>query len=408
MKKSKLLIALSVAGALGNTAASAATVDFSGYFRAGTGINTQGGTMTCYKLPGADTKWRLGNECDYVIEPNFNATLATLSDKSEWHVHFMPSVYRAWGTQENGTASDELLARYGQVYAYGSNIPQLANGTVWAGRRFYNRLQLNINDQFLENNDGDGAGLENMNLGFGKLSLAFMMNPRVQDTNDNRFAFPFRLTNIRTFSEANELAIYTNYEHQSKSTDQVTNVAPEDHPDGSAIGIYHTTQGTLGGSTTVGYRYDRNEVARGGLGQKNNRIVIQQTGAVLSLKTYWDAIGEYRERNFTTLGTSEKWGSIGARTDTHIAGPFRFLIEAGYDQVKPSVGDTRTMSKVTLATAISGGPDAGSRPTIRLFYTQAWWNEAARKALADNPQTQQVFGNAKDGASIGIQAEAWW
>lgn len=404
MKRSTLLIALSLAGTWGTT--QAATVDFSGYFRAGTGINTSGGTMTCFKLPGADTKWRLGNECDYVIEPNFNATLATLEDKSEWHVHFMPSVYRAWGTQENGT--DELMTRYGQVYAYGSNIPQLAGGTVWAGRRFYNRLQLGINDQFLENNDGDGAGLENMNLGFGKLSLAFMMNPRVQDTNNNRYAFPFRLTNIRTFGEGNELAIYTNFERQSKSHDQVTKTDPADQPNGNALGLYHTTQGTLGGSTTVGLRYDKNEVARGGIGQKNTRIVVQQTGALKSMRTYWDAIAEYRVRDFFDAGYDEKWTSIGARTDTHISGPFRFLVEAGYDQVKPSNGEKRTMTKLTLATAISGGPDAGSRPTIRLFYTHAWWNEAARVALNAEPQTQQVFGNAKSGSSIGIQAEAWW
>ncbi|MFT3734211.1 MAG: carbohydrate porin [Rhodocyclaceae bacterium] len=407
MKKIYPLVALSVAAAFGSSS-QAATVDFSGYFRAGTGLNTRGGTMTCFKLPGADTKWRLGNECDYVIEPNLNATLATLDDKSEWHVHFMPSVYRAWGSKENGT--DELTTRFGQVYAYGSNIPQLAGGTVWAGRRFYNRLQLGINDQFLENQDGDGAGLENMNIGIGKLSMAYMMNPRPEDPNNNRFALPLRLTNIRTFSDANELAIYTSYERQTRSTDAVSNTKPDQQSSGNSVGLYHTTQGTLGGSTLVGMRYDKNETARGGIGQRNSRIVAQQTGAAVGLKTNWDVIAEYRMRSYFTATPTlkEKWTSIGARTDTHISGPFRLLVEAGHDRVKPSTGDNRYMTKLTVATAISGGKEAGSRPTIRLFYTHAWWNEAARQTLSSEARTQEVFGKGHNGSSVGVQAEAWW
>jgi maltoporin len=61
-----------------------------------------------------------------------------------------------------------------------------------------------------------------------------------------------------------------------------------------------------------------------------------------------------------------------------------------------------------VAGAVSGGPDAGSRPTIRLFVTHAIWNEATRVAEGLDSRLREVFGDKKSGTSIGVQAEAWW
>lgn len=396
----------------------ATDIDFSGYMRAGTGINTRGGTQVCFKLPGADTKWRLGNECDYTLEPNIASTLVKGDDGSEWRVHFMPSVYRAWGQNEvtatgpgvTDSGTNELLVRFGQAYAYGRNLPALAGGQVWAGRRFYNRVQLGINDQFLENNDGDGTGLENMNVGIGKLSAAFMMNGR-NAANNNRYTIPISLRDIPTFKDST-LAIHAGYERQSATKDQVSGITPARQERGHSLGLYHQTQGVLGGATFVGLRTDKNDSSRGSIGASNNRIVLQQTGFLTGVKTSWDFITEYRVNKAAGVTGSNKWSSIGARTDTYIKGPFRFLAELGTDQVKPSSGPRQQLTKLTLATAISAGPEAGSRPTVRFFYTYAKWNEAARLSMGsgwvNEQRAQQVFGDRRHGSSIGAQVETWW
>jgi maltoporin len=44
--------------------ASAATVEFGGYFRSGAGSSDQGGKEVCFRLPGSIVWFRLGNECD--------------------------------------------------------------------------------------------------------------------------------------------------------------------------------------------------------------------------------------------------------------------------------------------------------------------------------------------------------
>ncbi|WP_395840071.1 carbohydrate porin [Cystobacter fuscus] len=382
---------------------------FSGYMRAGTGINVRGGTQVCMGLPGADTKWRLGNECDYVIEPTFNARLIS-HEGSDWHVHFMPGIYRAWGGKEFQTYSspggvvfpdsgtDELVARFGQVYAYGTNIAALGNGKVWVGRRFYNRLQTGINDQFLENNDGDGAGIEDIDVRVGKLSVAAMFNPRGGVSN-NRISVPVRLTSIPVIPNGG-LALYVTPSMQLKKDIQTDTPNPQE-ANGLAVGLYQTLNGVLlGGNTLVALKMDWLGTTR------NSRVLLQQS-ANLGI-TVLEGVAEYRI-NKSAGNAGNKWFGVGMRADTRVIGPFRVLAEVGHDMVKPdNGGHTRNMTKFTLATAVSAGQEAGSRPTIRLFATHAIWDEAARLALDPTSRLGQVFGDQKAGTSVGLQAEAWW
>ncbi|MBX3626503.1 MAG: carbohydrate porin [Rhizobacter sp.] len=405
MKTVRLFTALALAGVAGSALA-APPIEFSGYFRAGVGVNARGGNQVCFGLANADTKYRLGNECDYVVEPTFDAKLAEY-EGSDWHVRVMPSVYKGWDSgnaQNNGNGPDQLTTRFGQIYAYGQNISQLANGRVWAGRRFYNRLQTGINDQFLENNDGNGAGVEDMDLGIGKLSVAFMMDPN-NDAYNNRMALPIRMTGIKTVPNG-ELSIYVTPSKQLKTENQTTTppAEPADQPNGLAVGVYQKLSGTiLGGDTLFGVKGDK----FGDL--KNTRVVFQQ-GMTLG-GTAVDFITEYRIRK-NTGNTGNKWFTIGARTDTHLSGPFRFLAELGHDQVKPDGGGAKqNLTKGTLAVAASAGKEAGSRPTVRLFVTHAIWNDAVRTAGAgglSSTNARQVFGDKKSGTSVGVQAESWW
>ena len=86
------------------------------------------------------------------------------------------------------------------------------------------------------------------------------------------------------------------------------------------------------------------------------------------------------------------------------------MTDLGHDQVKPDGGDSRSLDKVTIATAWSPAPGIFGRPEVRLFYTYARWNEAARLAATpgDALSTSGVFGTAYHGSTFGLQAEHWW
>jgi maltoporin len=403
-------------------------VEFSGYARAGVGLNIRGGKEVCFVLNGADAKWRLGNECDYVIEPQFTGRLVQRDDGSNWGVVVMPGLYRTWDSP--GPDFNDVPSVFRQVYFFGENIPQLAHGRVWGGRRYYDRLHLDINDQFLEIHDSDGGGIEDMKVGPGKLSVAFLMNPnseankvssggmmptQIPSRNYAPFEFAVRYTDIPTAPEG-ALQIWAALGADPNSPDkkpgETTAVVPASVTRGR-IGVYHTLNKVLNGSNLVGAKLDF-----AGSNSLNWRLVTQQQMTFNNGHTGVDVIAEFRSnRTKDAMGdtATNNWLSFGGRLDTQISGPFRFLFEAGIDRVFPNSGDAPQLIKVTPCLAINAGDVPGARPTVRIFYTHGFWSDGAKASPlgvytggTSGNGLAQVYGDANNGGSFGIQAEAWW
>ena len=77
-----LPIAGAVSFAILSTAASAATVDFSGYARSGIGAAAAGGNQVAFQAAGAATKYRLGNETDTYGEIGLGSNLFDNGEQS--------------------------------------------------------------------------------------------------------------------------------------------------------------------------------------------------------------------------------------------------------------------------------------------------------------------------------------
>ena len=401
-------------------------VEFSGYARAGVGLNVRGGKEVCFVLNGADAKWRLGNECDYVIEPQFTGRLVQRDDGSNWGVVVMPGLYRTWDSP--GPAFNDVPSVFRQIYFFGENIPELLHGRVWGGRRYYDRLHLDINDQFLEIHDSDGAGIEDMKVGPGKLSVAFLMNPNsesnpvpgpapaggsIPSRNFAPFELSARFTDIPTMPEG-ALQIWAALNATSRSDDKLDAGVTVPKPDSTfRLGVYHTLNKVLGGSNLVGAK------VQFGTNLLIWRAVVEQNMSFNNGHTGASVIGEFRsartrpdsDADFAT----DNWLSLGGRVDTQIKGPFRFLVEAGIDRVLPNAGDAPQLIKATACLAINAGDGPGARPTVRLFYTHGFWNDAAKMGPlgvftggTSGTGLAQVYGDANNGGSFGLQAEAWW
>ncbi|KTT18372.1 hypothetical protein SB14R_23590 [Pseudomonas oryzihabitans] len=57
----------------------ATALEFDGYGRVGVGGSADGGKQSCFQLPGAPAKYRLGNECETYWELELHQTLYNLS-----------------------------------------------------------------------------------------------------------------------------------------------------------------------------------------------------------------------------------------------------------------------------------------------------------------------------------------
>ena len=91
-----------------------------------------------------------------------------------------------------------------------------------------------------------------------------------------------------------------------------------------------------------------------------------------------------------------------------LAENFKILVEAGYDRVTKSNGaPLQYLTKFTVAPTISSGKGLLMRPELRLFWTYALWNEAARIATVDSGMlfTNSIYLAAQ---TFGVQAETWW
>ncbi len=437
------------------TMASAADLEFHGYARAGFGVSNQKGNGTCFQLNSGDAKLRLGNECDWVIEPSFEMAFTKLDDKSAWGVHMLPAYYARWDDPRyssiNGgnRAAEDIPVYYKEFYFFGRDISQLGGGELWLGRRYFDRQYLGaINDQFLEAQDGVGAGLYNIALGGPKLSFSLIYNPWTNSEvvdgvptgnpdpaqiNDKTLGIGVHVDSITTFNKDSNLQfwghVYVPIQNTNATNNDGTPLATPiaKRKTGFSVSATHIAGLGAAGTLTLAVRYDQNgytdQQSGGSAGARNIRGVAVYGVTFPTARTSLDLVAEYRNRKSIASvdGQSDPdsqndWIQGGFRTDTQISGPFRFLLEAGVDTSKnkgADAGDTKrhTLFKITPCLAVSGGNDPGSRPTFRLYYTYASWNKDGRADVLGAWKDlggQSQYADKDNGGTIGLQAEGWW
>ncbi|WP_422446542.1 maltoporin LamB [Endozoicomonas sp. ALB091] len=164
-----------VAIASASTCALAVTgddINFNGYARSGIGSTDKGGEQLCFKAAGAPSKYRLGNECETYAELKFGADLFDQDD-----VQFYLDTNIAYKVgQQTDVEPTEPWAREMNIRATGVFGDALPGSTLWVGKRLYNRHDVHMIDYYYWNVSGPGVGIENIDVGMGKLDVAWVRN----------------------------------------------------------------------------------------------------------------------------------------------------------------------------------------------------------------------------------------
>ncbi|MBN3864444.1 carbohydrate porin, partial [Pseudomonas frederiksbergensis] len=134
---------------------SAQALEFAGYLRSGVGTSVNSSSQSCFQLPGAQSKYRLGNECEQYAELELRQDLFTLDDGSVLSVDGMASLYNQYDRSLTFNG-DNGSVRMPQLYAQWSNMPSLNGGSLWAGRRYYKRNDIHISDFYYWNQSATG------------------------------------------------------------------------------------------------------------------------------------------------------------------------------------------------------------------------------------------------------------
>lgn len=410
-------------------AAAAAPVDFTGYFRSGGGTSSKGGKEVCFRLPGAEIGFfRLGNECDTYASLNFGAKLGEVDGTAFKAVFTM-----AYGTQQLANWEQSTPA-WRQAYVEASDIGAslgvegLKGAALWAGKRFYKNPDIHMLDYtYWEPAQGPGGGIDGIDVGFGKFSYAMFrvgdfegygapggFNPGIVNGGDQTATVhDFRISDMPVNAGG---ALTLGLDLIRKN-----NHPGADGRNGYGITVSHRQSNLFGlaGSNNVVLQVARDAAALKGFGFAGSTASRQEW----LLFDHWTIDSKDLPvsaalvagiHNKEVDGVKTKTFFAGARPQYHFNNVLSLATELGYQQLKDDGGRTRRLTKFTIAPQFSMGRSLWARPALRLYYTYAKWNNAAREAGSvvctgrDCATPVGAFRASTQGASYGIQVEAWF
>lgn len=388
--------------------AMAQPIDFHGYFRSGVGTSAGGGDQACFKLAGASSKYRLGNECETYGELQLGAKVLEIKDGPTFKFNTMLA-FVVPNQQDWEQADPSWRQVFVEVENFGTG--PFSKASLWAGKRYYDRHDVHITDLFYWSNSGPGAGIENIDVGLGKVSYAMRRNGNATGQTQ-LLGHDIRWKDIPVNTNGT-LTVGVDARHRRSDTG-VNNVG------GQGFTIQHHQQKIFNdGYNKLAFQYGKGALSNldhsfpalnAAKGDKAWRIVesvVWQPSAQLPLSG--QATFVYEDRDIA--GASGKWMSVGARPVYHFTDRWSVAGELGHDQFRPDGGGAkRSLTKFTVAGQYGAGKNFWSRPVFRAFWTHARWNAAAQAAAAagDSMSTTGVFGPKKAGNTFGIQAEVWW
>jgi len=411
---------------------------FNGYFRSGYGVNGKGDSMEAFRAPGAQAKYRLGNETETYVETAFGYTFPklNLAQGTEFSIHFRPA-YVVNNSAQSALTDLTVREAYGEAKGIWAAQPE---ASFWAGQRFYGRMDVHMNDFYYMDMSGYGGGVENIDVGLGKLSVAWL-GGNIDDYNsnateviaatDNKNTLDFRLSDIDVFG--GEGLVWMSL----SQTDDL--LAPNginvdvDSSTGAAFGLgyryvdvfggmnksYSQTMLQYGFGASANFRATQSDYSfvadpvdldnpslplRIDAGDawhfRLTQDLVYQPNQCFALQgTFvWDEFDFGAE-----VGSRRTWVSGGARGVYFLTDYFNLVLEAGVDHVSGDDQPSGNLYKITFAPELTPKREYFSRPALRFFVTYAMWDKDLQGMVAPIS-----YGMDTEGISVGMQVEAWW
>ena len=403
------------------TAMPSQALDFHGYLRSGIGATGGGGDQACFQAAGAPAKYRLGNECETYAEIGLGEEVWKEGDQS----FYVDSMIAYKSSQENdweATDSDSNpyangTASIRQFHVLGKNLLEsLPGATIWAGKRYYKRHDVHINDYYYWDVSGPGAGIEDIDLGFAKAHVAWMRNSDgdyVYDgtgtgTNVANNTFDFRLTDIDTNTDG-KLIVGYDYGKANLTDEQERDPGYTDQK-GHLLTLEHTQGNWFGGYNRLALQYGTDGIVgssgRNSTGNSEGSMLRLVNQGVVSLTDNIEMmyVQAYEDKDFDNQ-SGQTWASFGVRPVYKWNDTMSTALEFGYDYVDPQADgeQSRDLKKITLAQQLSAGRSFWARPQIRVFATYAMWDGERYQAASE-----AIDAGDDNGLTFGVQAEAWW
>lgn len=421
---------LSVAIATCIISSSALAIDFHGYLRSGLGTSDNGDMQTMNK----QRVGRLGNEADTYAEMSLGQEVYNQDGKS---FSFDTMLTMSSGQERDWEAASDNEAEFAlrQANVKAKNLFG-KNETLWAGKRYYQIHDVHLTDFAYWDISGAGVGVEQIDVGAGKLSLAIVRNDpwdEVDSDGDtsgdehvNVNTFDVRYAGIPMWQDAS-LEVGYNFAHVNLSDSQKASATTEEPADGHMLtgqvvwnvmgGVNKTAiqffaDGLTGQATSYGngsgsglemtsaggngFRFiNHGAIKLGGDFELGHQIVYAKSNDFSDFDNDTRVTIEFDSREvFSTV----------IRPSYHWNDHMKTYVEVGYfkdswtEQNKAT--ETEDGTKFTLAQAWAPSKDWWARPEIRVFVSYLQQDDNFRPDVNGEPRD--------DTWTLGAQAEVWW
>ena len=411
------------------------TFEFHGYLRSGYGLNSEGGQQVAFQAPGAEAKYRLGNEAETYGEFIFvNNWLNPGEQSNDAWVKTEVMVEANTTNSTNYTAFPQTVVN-GQVTSGGNDQFRLREAFVrgghffgdtqpgaifWAGERYYRRQHIEIDDFYPLDLSGYGAGFEDLRLGNTKLAVAFLAGSRPDITTQNGNYSKSNI-DVRLYDAKGPWGLYGawfDFATSKGGTTPVHTVIPTSS--GEAFGLKFQHLEWHGGYHAFSIQYGTGVASNfssngsGTVVQNPTPFINGQAQLLITEQLLLQPNDKFaimpifvyqRTKDGVPQHPWQQWVSFGARPEVFFNRYLSLAFEAGFDHTRSQVAPLYDgwLRKFTIAPQIGAGRKFFSRPVIRAFLTYANWSDGFRGFVGGIP-----FQNRTNGFTYGVQAETWW
>src|SRR5215467_14602432 len=356
--------------------------EFHGYFRSGYGLNGDGGQQVAFQAPGADAKYRLGNEAETYGEFIFVNNWVNPehdSDRAWFHTEVMLEANTTdsanYANFNNGVGNDQFRLREAFVRA-GNIFESQPDAKFWAGERYYRRQHIEINDFYPLDMSGYGAGFEDLNLKVGKLAVAYLAGarPDIQTENGNYAKSNVDVRFYDVKAPGGTLSGWFDFATSRGGRTPTGHVIPTS--DGYALGISHQRLEWHGGYHVFGIQYGTGPASNFSTSIDDPTRFVNSTARLLLTEqvllqpndrfAIMPILVFQRTRDGNPQHSWNQWVSVGARPEVFFTQYLSLAFEAGFDHTHADTGQfDGWLRKFTIAPQIGAGRKFFSRPVLR-------------------------------------------
>ena len=395
------------------------TFEFHGYFRSGYGLNSVGGQQVAFQAPGAGAKYRLGNEAETYAElifvnnwlnPEHNSDKAWM--KTEVMIEANTTNSANYANFAGGTGNDQF--RFREAFVQAGNIFESQPGAkFWAGERFYRRQHIEIDDFYPLDMSGYGAGVEDLNVGIGKMALSYLSGARPDIVTQNGDLTKSNV-DIRFYDLKGPAGLWGGwFDFATSKGGTTTTGAAIPTTNGYAFGLRHQRLEWHGGYHALGIQYGTGPASNFSTSIDDPTAFINSTArflvteqvvfqpndrfAVMPIFIY------QRIKDGNPQHDWNQWVSFGARPEVFFTKYLSVAFEGGFDHTHARGQYDGWLRKFTIAPQIGAGRKFFSRPVLRAFLTYADWSDGLRGFVGGVP-----YQNRTSGLTYGVHSETWW